>query len=189
MENYDRLMNPSSNKTNPKPSRNPYLYWGLIIIQFVIIYVLATIVMPSWAKLLLFSLFSFFWGIMLSTLSLDPNLIRMALTGTMSIFGLMIFIGVLLILFGVYLNYQFAFGLFIALLFLIISQIIMLFTGTSSLLIKAFSAIGLVIFSLYIIYDTNTILQRNYSGDFITASMDYYLDILNIFLDLINFNN
>ena len=35
----------------------------------------------------------------------------------------------------------------------------------------------------------NTILQRNYSGDFITASMDYYLDIINIFLDLLNLNN
>ena len=42
--------------------------------------------------------------------------------------------------------------------------------------------------SLFIIYDTNIILQRNYEGDFITASIDYYLDILNIFISLINYH-
>jgi FtsH-binding integral membrane protein len=46
--------------------------------------------------------------------------------------------------------------------------------------------IGVVLFSLYIIYDTNHILQREYYGDFITASMDYYLDILNVFVNLLS---
>ena len=57
------------------------------------------------------------------------------------------------------------------------------------MLIKLLAAIGIVIFSAYIIYDTNTILQRNYSGDFITASLDYYLDILNIFTKLVLLND
>jgi FtsH-binding integral membrane protein len=35
-------------------------------------------------------------------------------------------------------------------------------------------------------YDTNNILQRNYYGDFITASLDYYLDIINIFSGLLS---
>ena len=35
-------------------------------------------------------------------------------------------------------------------------------------------------------YDTNSILQRNYNGDFITASLDYYLDIINIFSGLLS---
>ena len=52
--------------------------------------------------------------------------------------------------------------------------------------LKIVSIISLFIFSLYIIYDTNNILQRNYNGDFITASLDYYLDVLNIFIDLLN---
>ena len=64
-----------------------------------------------------------------------------------------------------------------------------MFTGTFNMLQKAFSFIGLIIFSIYIIYDTNSILQRNYYGDFITASLDYYLDIINIFLDIVNINN
>jgi len=48
------------------------------------------------------------------------------------------------------------------------------------------SVFSLLLFSMYIIYDTNAILQRNYYGDFIRASLDYYLDVLNIFVDLIN---
>jgi FtsH-binding integral membrane protein len=30
------------------------------------------------------------------------------------------------------------------------------------------------------VYDTNKILQRNYSGNFVNASLDYFLDIFNL---------
>ena len=50
------------------------------------------------------------------------------------------------------------------------------------------TAIGLILFSVYIVYDTNTILQKDYYGDYITASLDYYLDIINIFVRLLNYN-
>ena len=46
-----------------------------------------------------------------------------------------------------------------------------------------------MLFSVYIVYDTNSILQRDYSGDFITASLDYYLDVINIFSDLLSLSN
>jgi len=32
-------------------------------------------------------------------------------------------------------------------------------------------------------------LKRNYNGDYMSASMDYYLDIINIFLNLVNSMN
>jgi FtsH-binding integral membrane protein len=57
------------------------------------------------------------------------------------------------------------------------------------MLTKTLAVIGIVIFSGYIIYDTNTILQRNYYGDFVQASLDYYLDILNMFTNLVTLNN
>ena len=100
----------------------------------------------------------------------------------MSIFGVMFLFGAALIMFGVNLGLQFAAFLFYALLLLIIFQIVTLFSGGSMRWIYVFS---LVLFSLYIIYDTNNILQREYYGDFITASLDYYLDVLNIFIDLV----
>jgi FtsH-binding integral membrane protein len=54
---------------------------------------------------------------------------------------------------------------------------------------KIFAIIGILLFSAYIVYDTNVILQKNYFGDFITASLDYYLDIINLFINLVNFQN
>ena len=77
---------------------------------------------------------------------------------------------------------------YISLLILIIAQIFSMF-HRSTMLIKTLAAIGIIIFSGYIIYDTNVILQRNYYGDFITASLDYYLDILNIFTKLTVLND
>ena len=65
----------------------------------------------------------------------------------------------------------------------------MLFTGTYATYVKIISVLGLFLFSLFIIYDTNHILQREYYGDFVTASLDYYLDIINVFVDLVAFNN
>jgi FtsH-binding integral membrane protein len=60
------------------------------------------------------------------------------------------------------------------------------YLALSSLLKKILVIGSLMVFSLYIMYDTNNILQRNYSGDFITASLDYYLDIINIFSGLLS---
>jgi FtsH-binding integral membrane protein len=53
---------------------------------------------------------------------------------------------------------------------------------------KFFSMVAILLFSMYIIYNTNQIMQRDYNGDFIRASLDYYLDILNLFLNLFSFN-
>jgi FtsH-binding integral membrane protein len=45
---------------------------------------------------------------------------------------------------------------------------------------KSFTKIGILIFALFVLYDTNQFLQRNYRGDFIDASIDYFTDIINL---------
>jgi FtsH-binding integral membrane protein len=121
-------------------------------------------------------------------LTVDSQAIQMAMFGAMSIFGVMFLFGAFLLLFGVSLGFAFSSWLFFALLLFLIVQIVIGFSGGYSMFHKAVAVTGLVLFSLYIVYDTNTILQRNYYGDFITASLDYYLDILNIFIDLLSYN-
>jgi FtsH-binding integral membrane protein len=118
----------------------------------------------------------------------DNGLINMAMLGSIGVFAIMFLIGVCLLATGIQLGLKTGLFLFVSLLMLIIAQIFSLFHN-STLLIKTLSAIGILIFSGYIIYDTNTILQRNYYGDFITASLDYYLDILNIFTKLVVLND
>ena len=48
--------------------------------------------------------------------------------------------------------------------------------------------ISTILFSLYIIYDTYTILNFDYDGDFVTAAFDYYMDIFTVFRNLLLMN-
>jgi len=167
------------------------IYWPLVGAQLFIIFILALVPMPSWLKFILFSIFSACFGIMFSILNsvVSKDVIQTAIFGTMSIFGLMFLFGAVMVMFGIQLGYQFASFLFCALLLLIIIRIVVLFMSKSSMVMKGLAVVGLVLFSLYVIYDTNHILQRDYSGDFITASLDYYLDILNIFINLVSLDS
>ena len=156
-------------------------------LTFALILILAFIPMPAWLKFFIFSLFSALLGFILSSIktNVGADVIKSAVVGTFSIFILMFLFGILLIATGLQLNYKFGFGLLLALLLLIFLKIVDFFIITSSFFKKAIIVFTLLLFSIFIIYDTNRILQRNYEGDFITASLDYYLDIVNIFQALV----
>ena len=166
---------------------NPKLI-AAYIAAFILILILALITMPSWLKFIFFSLFSCAFGVILGYRKslYDPNTLKTAFIGTISIFVSMFAFGVALIASNIRLGAMFGLGLFFALLFLLIISIIQYFIIQSSFLYKIIVICSLMLFSVYIVYDTNNILQRDYSGDFITASLDYYLDIINIFSNLLS---
>ena len=57
----------------------------------------------------------------------------------------------------------------------LIALIVMrLFTG------KKMSQVGVYLFGLFVIADTNAILQKNYKGDVVQATLDYFLDFVNL---------
>jgi FtsH-binding integral membrane protein len=175
----------------PVADKNAINFWILFGIQIIIIFVLVLVPMPSWMKFLVFSVFSYTFGLSLARLktSYDPTMIQAAIMGTIGIFGAMMAFGAFLIMTGIKLGYQFGLALFYALLLLIIVRIVFMFIPSSSGTKRYLTIFSLFLFSVYIIYDTNNILQRNYFGDFITASLDYYLDIINIFVNLLSYNN
>ena len=164
------------------------MFIPLIIASFIIILILALVPMPPIMKFMVFTLFSITIGLMLVFIKNDvnENIIKAALVGVLAIFFVMFLFGVILILFDINLGFGFGLFLLLCLLIVIIFMIISHFMGAYSKLSKGISIVILLLFSVYIIYDTNSILQRNYYGDFITASLDYYLDIINIFINLIN---
>jgi FtsH-binding integral membrane protein len=159
------------------------------LLQILIVIILAFVPMPSWLKFIIFCGFSAVWGYMFSNLRqvVGEDAVKTAMTGTISIFALMFAFGAGLILSGIQLGFKFGLMLFYFLLILLLIRIVQMFIPSSSLTKKIITICSLLLFSVYIVYDTNSILQRNYYGDFITASMDYYLDILNIFVNLISF--
>jgi FtsH-binding integral membrane protein len=175
------------NKTN-----NPQLgFWPLLAIQFILIYVLVLVPIPPFLKFFLFGIFSWTFGVSLSHLKdkYDPALINIAIQGALSIFALMFTFSVVLAGFNIYLGYRFGAFLFWALLALIIAKIVNRLGPQLSTIKKFLSYIGLGLFSLFVVYDTSQILSRDYYGDFITASLDYYLDILNLFSNFLNTND
>lgn len=172
---------------NDTETKKQIRYLGYL--QILIVIILAFVPMPSWLKFIIFCGFSAIWGYMFSTFRqvLGEDAVKMAMTGTISIFALMFAFGAGLILSGIQLGYKFGLMLFYFLLVLLLIKIVQLFIPSSSLTKKIITICSLLLFSVYIVYDTNSILQRNYYGDFITASMDYYLDMLNIFVNLLSF--
>jgi FtsH-binding integral membrane protein len=180
-ENFDIEKDEDTKTFNPK-------LIAAYITAFLLILILALITMPPELKFILFSLFSCAFGIILGYRKsrYDPNTIKTAYIGTLSIFVSMFTFGVALIASNIRLGYMFGLGLFFALLFLLIISIVQFFIIQSSFLYKILVICSLMLFSVYIVYDTNSILQRDYGGDFISASLDYYLDIINIFSNLLS---
>lgn len=180
-ENFDIEKDEDPKTFNPK-------LIAAYITAFILILILALITMPPELKFILFSLFSCAFGVILGYRKslYDPNTIKTAYIGTISIFVSMFAFGVALIASNIRLGYMFGLTLFFALLFLLIISIVQFFIIQSSFLYKILVICSLMLFSVYIVYDTNSILQRDYGGDFISASLAYYLDIINIFSNLLS---
>ena len=171
-----------------KTDKNPIGFWPLFFVQIAIIYILVLVPMPPALKFIIFCIFSYTFGLVMSQYKhkFDEQVIDIAFKGALSIFGLMLSVGIALVGGGIHLGYKFGAFLFWALLALIIARLVNMIGPQLSTTRKVLSYIGLGLFSLFIIYDTNQILSRDYRGDFITASMDYYLDILNLFTSLLD---
>ena len=143
--------------------------------------------MPEFLKFLLFCALSYIFGLMLSVLKkiYSEEIINMAIQGALTIFSFMLATGVFLFAGGINLGYKFGAILFWSLLALIVARLVFVLGVKMDQANKILSFIGIILFAVYVVYDTNNILQRNYYGDFITASMDYYLDIINLFTNLL----
>jgi FtsH-binding integral membrane protein len=168
--------------------KSPIGHWKLVAIQVIILILLSIAPIPSFVKFILFSIFSYTFGLLLVHQKevVDERSIHIAIKGVLSMFALMMGVGISLMLGGIHLGERFGLFLFVSLLLLIVLRIISIFGNGLSMLNKALTFATIMLFSLLIMYDTQNILNRNYKGDFISASMDYYLDIINLFVNWLN---
>ena len=139
-------------------------------------------------KQLLFGLLSIIMGLILSAIVHiinDPELVESAAISTLINFGLMFILGLVIVYFGYDLSWL-GIILFVGLFVLIAVQVIGMFSPQSDETHKMIAYASVVIFSLYILYDTNKILlkyQNKSKSDCILGAIDYYLDIINLFED------
>ena len=164
----------------------------LFIAQIAIVVILSLAKLPEYVKLLLFTLFSYLFGIFFFQLrekyDYNKEAINVAIAGAASVFISMMIVGIVLIAGGIRLGYKFGILLFFSLVALIIARLVFYVTANKnertismSETHKVFASVGIFIFAGYVLYNTNRILQKNYKEQYITASLDYYLDFINLF--------
>jgi modulator of FtsH protease len=170
--------------------KNNFTLILLVLLQFGIIFMLNLLDLPIFFKFLLMTLFSGIWGLIFVGLKnrVSPEIIKTAIFGALGIFIGMFIFGLLLVAFGVYLDYKIGFVLLGLLLLLIITSIVLMLMKKYHGVHKGIAVITIILFSLFIIYDTNNILYGPIT-DPIGASMGYYLDIINIFTSIVNYES
>jgi len=161
-------------------------FWLFIASEFAIILMMVFLPMPLVVKFALFSVFSAINGLLLQKIRqrIPARVIKFALLSAIGTFLAMMVLGIILAVFGINIGWM-GIILFGALIGLIVSNFVILLTGETNAVRKTLSTIGVILFSMYVLFDTNIILQREYFGDFVMAALDFYLDFINLFLSFL----
>lgn len=161
-----------------------YLFLFLLVSIFLII-AMTGFDLSFQSRFFLFILFSVIEGFFLGfvTKYISKEIIYSALSSTLAIFSTFLVIGFMVVYFGYDLSWLGVF-LFIALLGIIIYQIVLFFLPPSQTQMRFVVTFVLILFSIFILYDTNNILlkYKNNDVDCIRGALEYYLDIINIFV-------
>ena len=157
-------------------ARSNALLLGIVGLALVLL--LSLVRLPIPIKVAIFSLMAYISGMALHNV---PNL-QEALLEVVGIFIGMLVAGIFTVQMGYKLDILGQI-LFFSLLTILIARVINTYVrrtrvGEKNSLVP--SRILTILFALFVVYDTNKILQRNYSGNFVNASLDYFLDIFNL---------
>lgn len=166
--------------------KNPHI--ARHVLPYTLMFALAVLVMifadlPIQARFILFTIISGLFGSLLTTFrTLDSRIVQETLSDILVVFASMFALGLVSVQFNVDIL-PLAILMFMTLTGLMVARATMSKEKRGSLS-KAF----VVLFALYILVDTNVILQRNYKGDFVDASFDYFTDLTQIFSGLVPSN-
>ena len=164
------------------------LFSFMILIVFILL-IFGIIVVKSFRmKFILFTLFSITQGVFLSLLTryLSDEVIMSALFS--SIFILFIIFGFITVYFRIDLSWM-GIILFLFLVFMIVLNIVSIFIPQTEEQKKKLIILGIMLFSSYIVYDTNILLLKDKNMDCIMGALNYYIDLINLFTDIIHYDN
>ena len=148
------------------------------IVGLALVLLLSHVRLPIPIKVAVFSLLAYISGMALHNV---PNL-QEALLEVVGIFIGMLVAGIFTVQMGYKLDILGQI-LFFSLLTILIARVINIYVRRTRVEERNSivpSRILTILFALFVVYDTNKILQRNYSGNFVNASLDYFLDIFNL---------
>ncbi|WP_457560367.1 Bax inhibitor-1/YccA family protein [Caminibacter sp.] len=174
-----------TNMINPVSGGLTFTYWGAVILEFILLFGLFAAKNKTPLNLILLFAFTFMTGF-----TLAPTL-AMFIAKNMGYvigeaFGLTAVAFFALTIFAMNTKRDFTtMGkmLFIALIVLIVAGIANIFLHLPMLQL-AIAAVGAIVFSLFILFDTQNIIRGNVSSE-IEAAVALYLDFLNLFISLL----
>ncbi len=161
-------------------------FWGLVILEFILLFGLMAAKKKEGINLILLFAFTFVTGLtltpMLSAYLMMPSgadIITEAFVLTTVAFG-----GLSVFAMNTKRDFS-AMGkmLFITLIVIIVAGIINIFLG-SPLLQLGIASVGAILFSAFILYDTQNIIRGNVETP-VEAAVMLYLDFLNLFISLL----
>ena len=161
-------------------------YWGFVILEFVLLFGLYAVKNKPGINLAVLFGFTFVSGLtitpLLSTVFMLPggaSIVAQAFLMTSVAFG-----GISMFALTTKKDYS-AMGkmLFIALIVLVVASLANIFFH-SPILQLAISGIGAILFSAFILYDTQQIIKGNFSSP-VEAAIALYLDFFNLFVSLL----
>jgi modulator of FtsH protease len=167
-----------------KNSHLTIAYYISIGLEFIILIIF--VLSPIEIKKILLFIFTFFTGLVLSPslyILISHNLFDIILLS--AILSFLLFIG--LSIFAIKTNIDFTnIGtiLFVILIIVILASIINIFLKISIINLIISIIVG-ILFSFYVIYDTQKIIKGGVDNEY-DAVIDLYIDLLNIFVSLLN---
>jgi modulator of FtsH protease len=168
-------------------TQTTFAFFSAFIVMLLLV-VLMMMPFPTPVKFAFFCLFSVCQGWFLSSLSRIPlDVLKAALVSTMTVFVLMFVAGAAIAAAGIDLGWM-GMILFAILLGLLATYISMLFVELPHVAHKAVIYIGIVLFTAYIVFDTNRLLLSDIF-DPVEGALKYYLDFMNLFLNILGLNN
>ena len=165
-------------------------FWTYFFVSLGLIVVLNIKFLPIWLRFFIFTIFAMVNGALLHNASqfIPKELITQGLQSTILIFVIMTIFAFILASLGINLSFL-GMILFTALIGLIVATILHMIVGKddkNSQIYKILRIFGIVLFSIYIAFFTNMILQKEYNDDFLSAALDLYLSFINLFADLLS---
>ena len=164
-------------------------FFPLVVLSFLIIFTFALTSKSFYLKLALFSCFAFISGILSigATKFVSNEVIEVALLSTNGVFIGVSIISLGLTSIGIDLDFMY-FILLSWLIGLIVVQFILFFVDVNHKVNKILAIISVILFSTYVAYDTNQMLQKKYDIHPLDRAMFFYLDIENIFTSFVSAN-
>jgi FtsH-binding integral membrane protein len=171
-------------------------YFAIIIVTLIIfiamIAILAIPTIPVWIKVIVGILLSIMEGYLLCMFTgvikvrgvNIMNLIKQSIIISVGLFVVLSIVGYILVYFNINIA-SWGLYLFAALIVLLLVQIIGFFIPYESAFHKIIIIVGLLLFSVYVVYDTNKILMTNITNVFL-AALNFYLDFINLFIRILS---